>query len=118
MRVGVMKGEVMPLFYSRCRRWCRDFSHTDGGPSSPALRVPADVALRAPFREGQLRPAVGAGAEELLLEPAFADAQLPGLPRRDLPRRQRGGAGHGEELLLDPVLLLHPLLDRDPDGVG
>src|SRR3989442_8266537 len=98
MRVGVMKGEVMPLFYSRCRRWGRDFSHTGGGPSSPALRVPADVALCAPFREGQLRPAVGAGAEELLLEPAFAGAPLPPPPPHDLPRPQRGGPRRGEEL--------------------
>src|SRR5207245_3273304 len=85
---------------------------------SPALAVAADVTLGAPLSERQLGTAIRAGAEELLL-PAPLPEQLAGADR--LPDR-RGDAGSGggraQQILLDALLVLHPLLERDPDRVG
>src|SRR6185503_15187039 len=69
-----------------------------------ALRVAAHVALGTALSECQLGPAVGAGAEELLLHVVPLGGQPP------FPLAQ--------EILLNPLLLLHPLLDGDADRVG
>src|SRR6266550_1621455 len=77
-RVGVREreGVVTPKSYTGARRGRSDRGHTARVRrcALAALRVAADVTLRTPFGEGQLRPAVRACAEEIRLEPLAAGA--------------------------------------------
>src|SRR2546422_11712343 len=85
---------------------------------SPALAVAADMTLGAPLSERQLGTAIRAGAEKLLLPAPLAEqlAGTDGLPDR---RGDAGSAGgRAQQILLDALLVLHPLLERDPDRVG
>src|SRR2546426_12724177 len=84
---------------------------------SPALAVAADMALGAPFSERQLGTAIRAGAEKRLLPTPIAEQLVgtEGLPdRRATCGCTRGAA---QQILLDALLVLHPLLERDPDRV-
>src|SRR2546428_5212627 len=85
---------------------------------SPALAVAADMTLGAPLGERQLRTAIRAGAEKLLLPAPIAEqlAGTDGLPDRHGARGSTGGGA--QQILLDALLVLHPLLERDPDRVG
>src|SRR3989442_13092894 len=81
---------------------------------SPALAVAADMALGAPFSERQLGTAIRAGAEKRLLPAPIAEQLVgtEGLPdRRATCGSTRGAA---QQILLDALLVLHPLLDAIP----
>src|SRR3989454_11318492 len=85
---------------------------------SPALAVAADMTLGAPLGERQLGTAIRAGAEKLLLPAPLAQqlAGSDGLPDRRGDARSAGS--RAQQILLDALLVLHPLLERDPDRVG
>src|SRR5256885_9622715 len=60
---------------------------------------------------------IRAGAEKLLLPAPIAEqlAGTDGLPDRHGARGSTGGGA--QQILLDALLVLHPLLERDPDRV-
>src|SRR5437899_9499103 len=96
---------------------------------STALRKPAHVALGAALDERELRPTVGAGTDEVPLRRATLERRSASLARDDAAHRHRPRATRrprpprlrpprlGEQVLLDALPVLHPLLDRDADGV-
>src|SRR6266571_3554127 len=96
---------------------------------STALREPAHVALGAALNERELRAAVRARPDEVLPRGGGgggAGEDAARQPRVAVGSRDHFAGGHGggrssgapQEILLDPLLLLHPLLDRDADRVG
>src|SRR2546429_1797058 len=98
----------------------QDGALTTAPTTSPALREAAHVALGAALDEGELRSAIGAGADEVV-----CGTGPPALTRRplgagDAPLDGSRSRWHRatQQILLDALLLLHPFLDRDPDGIG
>src|SRR5438132_6403198 len=86
--------------------------------SSAALREATHVALGAALDEGELRSAVGAGANEVLRGPGALTGGPLGSGDARLDGSRSGRHRAAQEVLLDALLLLHPFLDRDPDRVG
>src|SRR5437667_12564170 len=86
---------------------------------STALRKPADVTFSTSLDKRQLGATVGAGADEVLLRSARrTQGCVPRTPPYDL-RGSRGRRPRAvQQVLLDPLLVLHPFLDRDPDRIG
>src|SRR3989441_7484100 len=80
------------------------------------------MALGAPLAERELRAAVRAGADEARVRPTGAQRRRAALVGDDLPPPHRvpgrGYGGRAEQVLLHPLLVLHPLLDGDADGIG
>src|SRR5512134_1072664 len=86
--------------------------------TSPAFAVAAHMALGTALDERKLRAAVRTGTDEILLEAAGAQRGLPFGAGHDFPHRHlRGRPRPAEQVLLHALFLLHPALDRDPDGI-
>src|SRR5437879_4854557 len=80
------------------------------------------MALGAPLAERELRAAVRAGADEARVRPTGAQRRRAALVGDDLPPPHRvpgrGYGGRAEQVLLHPLLVLHPLLDGDAMASG
>src|SRR5260370_4203334 len=89
------------------------------GVRSAAFRESTHVALGTALDERELRTAVGATLDEGLLRAAGTECGEALWPRHGLThRRERAGARDAaQEILLDALLFLHPLLDRHADGL-
>src|SRR5436309_2039470 len=92
----------------------QDGALTTAPTTSPALREAAHVALGAALDEGELRSAIGAGADEVV-----CGTGPPALTRRplgagDAPLDGSRSRWHRatQQILLDALLLLHPFLNR------
>jgi len=86
-------------------------------PRSAALRETAHVALGAALDEGELRAHSPGHAPMKSCALPVPPARRPSLRVRACPlARERGRTRRAaQEVLLDALLFLHPLLDRDPN---